>query len=42
MEESLWKAEIKKLFLWNVVSSVWVDVGGAEGTKGLLVVHVCL
>lgn len=33
MEESLWKAEIKKLFLWNIVNSVWVDVGGHRGDK---------
>lgn len=39
IEISLWKAEIKTLFLQDIMSMVWVD-GGKAGTKGLVVVHI--
>lgn len=38
IEMSLWKAEIKTLFLQDIMSTVWAD-GGKAGTKGPVVVH---
>lgn len=38
IEMSLWKAEIKTLFLQDIMSTVWVD-GGKAGTKDPVVVH---
>lgn len=38
IEISLWKPEIKTLFLQDIMSTVWVD-GGKAGTKGSVVVH---